>query len=96
LAAKVTGHNLGNITYLVSKAAERGGYEWTFATKFASDGSLIWIEVPSNNLPDFETVVPRSPLRVPAGNWVFLRPDDTGLLWGDRHPVQSGLFEEIG
>jgi hypothetical protein len=94
LSAKVTGHNLGNITYLVSRAAELGGYKWNFVAKFDVDGSLVWIEVPSINGTDFDDV-PRVPLRIAAGNWVFLRPGDSGLTWGDRHPVQSGLFEEI-
>jgi hypothetical protein len=90
--AKVTGHNLANITYLVSKAAERGGYEFEFKAKFWGDGSLDYVEVPgpfnkSNGLRNY---------RVGAGGWLFLAPGESHLTWGDYHPVQSGLFEELG
>lgn len=91
LAAKVTGHNLANITYLVSKAAERGGYEFEFKAKFWGDGSLDYVEVPGpfvegNGLRNY---------RVASGGWLFLAPGGLHVTWGNSHPIQSGLFEEL-
>lgn len=91
-ACKVTGHNLGNISYLVSKAAERGGFTFEFKARFADDGSLTWVEVPAAAETNHGVGYAQT---VFAGAWLFLSPGGNGLTWGDYHPVTSGLFEEI-
>lgn len=87
LAAKVTGHNLANISYLVSKAAERGGFPFKFQADFGSAGELIQVAVPAAY---------GGTGWAPAGVWLFLIPGKDYLTWHDRHPVQSGLFRELG
>lgn len=86
LAAKVTGHNLANITYLVSRAAERGGYEFEFKAKFSTDGSLITVSVPGMGGESYRAL---------GGMWLFLKPELDYLTWGMGHPVQQGHFREL-
>lgn len=60
-AAKVTGRNLGAITYMVSLSAEHGQTPRKLSVKFGDNGVLKWLNIDG--------------ARIGAGNYVLLKTD---------------------